>query len=153
MTTEQRKEELRKKFEEYFWFDGILSTRETRRLVPFNRDNAFNFFYSEIEAREKQIDIEERAERIEDSTFEERCSEASHYTWLDDENKRLETKIQRLEEIIKAADEYIKYQIELDNISCQTGGNPITTGQRIIKANREMLEALSHYQHLKEKQK
>ena len=34
--------------------------------------------------------IEQRAYLIENNCFEERCSEATHYTWLDDENDRLE---------------------------------------------------------------
>lgn len=38
----------------------------------------------------------ERMERIDSNSFEEKASEASHYTWLDDQNEKLKSENDRL---------------------------------------------------------
>ncbi len=63
---------------------------------------------AEISALKEQIEVLERAGRIEGNSFEERCSEASHYDWLDDENKRLE-------ELLKAAESDLEGSVQLLN--------------------------------------
>lgn len=52
MTTEQRKEETRKKFEKFCNDNNSL-------LFVDKRSKVFNFFYSEIEARDKRAELYE----------------------------------------------------------------------------------------------
>jgi len=53
--TPSEKEALRKEFNEYFWFDGSLRTDETRLLVHFDKNTAFNFLVSKLEEKEKVL--------------------------------------------------------------------------------------------------
>lgn len=50
------KEELRKEFDTYFSFDGSLTTDETRIIKVFTRESAFNYLYSKIEEKDKEIE-------------------------------------------------------------------------------------------------
>lgn len=57
------------------------------------RNYNFKFQLDEIEKLKEEIKTFERADRIEANSFEERCSEASHYNWLDDQNEDLKNKL------------------------------------------------------------
>lgn len=114
MTTEQRKEELRKKFKK------LTQVGTGLNLLPEQEQAIFDWFYSEIEAREKLID---------------RFNEESVKVGF--EFHEYQSKIQRLEEIIKAADEVIL---------CM----PFDIGFKINNPDG-MAKALEHYNKLKSK--
>lgn len=92
MTTEQRKEETRKKFEKFCNDNNSL-------LFVDKRSKVFNFFYSEIEAREKKHE--------EEWMLQLRAKEDAIKLY-----QKINDKLQRLEEIIKAADGFVR-QYEL----------------------------------------
>lgn len=78
----------------------------------FNENNMGNDAWEDLKKAHEQIlelketreeRVIERAYLIENNTFEERCSEASHYNYLDDTNSLLERKIEVLTEGIKSA--------------------------------------------------
>jgi hypothetical protein len=127
MTTEQRKE-LKAKFDKKFTYEAGDGWRmDSRAGTP---DHVFDFFYSEIEARHKKHE--------EEWMLQLRAKEDAIKLY-----QKIHDKLQRLEEIIKAANEVIKtwqehfkhnYRYDVDRVN-------------------RLDEALEHYQHLKEKQK
>lgn len=58
----------------------------------------------EVKKLEAQLKTFERADNIEANSFEERCSEASYYTWLDDQNMILKKEIHRLNDIMSSCE-------------------------------------------------
>lgn len=62
---------------------------------------AFDKAQARIAELEKRLETFERADAIEAQSFEERCSEATHYTWLDDQNEKLESDFNRMQGIAR----------------------------------------------------
>lgn len=102
MTNEQRKEELHKKFILFAESNKVSVEKweevDGRAVIRNGDDFVFDWFYSEIESRDKEIDAlndDVRGYRNGHELNSKRYIEAL-------------SKLQRLEEIIKAADKVIK---------------------------------------------
>jgi uncharacterized protein YydD (DUF2326 family) len=85
---------------------------------------ACNFYSRQLTKAEKKIEeldetkediAVQRAYLIENNTFEERCSEATHYTWLDGKIEELEKYKQAYEILKEFSDSIIENIIDDDN--------------------------------------
>lgn len=106
MTNDKKKEELRKEFDEFFWYDGMITTNETRRLIPFNRETVFDFFYQRIEEGDKDA-----FKKMQDALLV--CQKLRY-----NDVERLSKLLKSQSEIIQAAHDLIRVKDEYLQLLC-----------------------------------
>lgn len=129
MTPEQEIQ-WREEFEEYFavtkpYQFSILKDKKKTEFEISKLKFSIGYVSARKKAQEeidslketKQEILEQRAYLIENNSFEERISEATHYTWLDDENERLEEEISQLKEEFEKLHSFcLNYQLYIHDI-------------------------------------